>query len=323
MTTQHIAIIGAGIAGLSCATTLQQAGHTVQVFDKGRGIGGRLSTRRSELWQCDHGAQYFTAKSPAFRQQVSDWLDSGVAALWEPEILVYKAGHWTAPQGSMQRYVGIPGMSAPMRALAKPLNVQTSTTIEQLTRTPEGWQLNSAEHGVLMPIFSQVVIAVPPIQATAILGEASSLLNAIAQDVVMQPCWTVMMQFSTPLSLPFEAAFINTGPISWIARNSSKPSRSGLETWVLHATSAWAQAHLEQTAHEVGPELIRAFTALGGTEPDTWSAHRWRYASSEPSIDLTSAWDAQAGLGLCGDWLNGGRVEGGWLSGRSLAGKML
>ncbi len=323
MTTQHIAIIGAGIAGLSCATTLQQAGHSVQLFDKSRGVGGRLSTRRSELWQCDHGAQYFTAKDAAFRQQVSDWLETGIAALWEPEIKVYTAGIWTAVQGSVQRYVGTPGMSAPMRALATPLKVQTSTTIEQLTHTPDGWQLSSAEHGLLVQNFSQVVIAVPPLQATAILGENSNPLKAVAQSIVMQPCWTVMMQFNVPLALPFEAAFINTGPLSWVARNSSKPARSGLETWVMHATPAWTQAHLEQTAQEAGPELIQAFQTLGGRAPETWSAHRWRYASSETNIDLASVWDPQAGLGLCGDWLNGGRVEGGWLSGRSLAEKML
>ncbi len=323
MTTQHIAIIGAGIAGLSCATTLQQAGHTVHLFDKGRGIGGRLSTRRSDLWQCDHGAQYFTASDPAFGQQVREWIDAGVAALWEPALQVYTEGLWNAPKGMTNRYVGVPGMSAPARALAKTLDVQTSTTIEHLLHTPAGWQLHSAEHGALAQRYSQVVIAVPPIQASAILGEASSMLKKVAQSIVMQPCWTVMMQFTVPLALPFDAAFINTGPLSWVARNTSKPSRSGLETWVLHATPAWAQAHLEQTAQEIGPELIQAFKSLGGAEPDSWSAHRWRYASSEPGINLSSIWDQQTSIGLCGDWLNGGRVEGAWLSGRSLAAKML
>jgi predicted NAD/FAD-dependent oxidoreductase len=323
MTPQHIAIIGAGIAGLSCATTLQEAGHTVSVYDKGRGIGGRLSTRRSDLWQCDHGAQYFTAKNPEFVGQVAQWEAAGVAAPWDPVIHVYREGLWSTPNGTMKRYVGIPGMSAPARALAQPLNVQTSTTIERLLPVADGWQLSSTEYGLLTPHFSQVVIAVPPVQAAAILGNASEMLTGVAQSIVMQPCWTVLMQFDAQLTLPFEAAFINSGPLSWIARNSSKPGRSGQESWVMHATPAWTQAHLEETPAAVGPALIEAFVALGGQVPAVWSAHRWRYASSDPAIATTSVWDQNHGLGLCGDWLNGGRVEGAWLSGRSLATKML
>ena len=48
----HMAVIGGGIAGLSCATVLQQAGLKVSVFDKSRGAAGRMSTRREDGWQC-------------------------------------------------------------------------------------------------------------------------------------------------------------------------------------------------------------------------------------------------------------------------------
>ena len=86
----NIAVVGAGIAGLSCATALQAAGHTVQVFDKSRSVSGRMSTRRDagEGWQCDHGAQYFTARDPAFAAEVARWQQAGVAALWIPRIAV-------------------------------------------------------------------------------------------------------------------------------------------------------------------------------------------------------------------------------------------
>ena len=87
----------------------------------------------------------------------------------------------------------------------------------------------------------------------------------------------------------------------------------------MHATPAWTQTHLEQKPEETGPLLVAAFEALGGQKPATWSAHRWRYASSDPSIAIGSVWDAQTGIGMCGDWLNGGRVEGAWLSGQALA----
>ncbi len=323
MTTQQIAVIGAGIAGLSCATILQNAGHTVELFDKGRGIGGRLSTRRNDLWQCDHGAQYFTARHPEFCMQVEQWLEAGVAAQWNPLLRVYQDSHWSSPKGSVNRYVGIPGMSAPARDMAKALTVQTSTTIQSIVRHAQGWSLSSAEHGILPKHFEKIVLAIPPIQAVALLGENSPRLKSVAQSIEMQPCWTVLMQFDSTLSLDFDAAFINTGPLSWVARNSSKPSRTGQESWVMHATPAWTQAHLELKPEQVGPMLIQAFNELGGPLPAGWSAHRWRYASSDPGIALAATWDADMQIGLCGDWLNGGRVEGAWMSGYALARKML
>ena len=323
MTIQHIAVIGAGIAGLSCAMILQNAGHTVTVFDKGRGVGGRLSTRRNDLWQCDHGAQYFTARHPDFQLQIDNWLEAGVVALWDPVIRVYLDGQWSDPKGRQNRYVGTPGMSAPARAMAQSLSVQTSTTIQAIAPTPEGWSLTSTEHGELPGYFTKIVFAIPPIQAVAILGSHAHKISAIAEQIVMQPCWTVMMQFDAPLKMPFDAAFINTGPLSWIARNSGKPTRKGQESWVMHATPAWSADNLECSPEDISARMIEAFKALGGTEPATWSAHRWRYASSDSSIAIGSVWDPATQIGICGDWLNGGRVEGAWLSGQTLAKKML
>ena len=319
MIKQHIAVIGAGIAGLSCAIALQKAGHSVALFDKGRGIGGRLSTHRNDLWQCDHGAQYFTARHPDFSLQVEQWREAGVVAVWEPRLRVYEEGQWSHPQGTLQRFVGIPGMSAPARAVAQDLSVQTSTTIQSISHTSAGWRLTSTENGLLPNYYSKVVFAIPPIQAGAILGSHSQKISTVADSIVMQPCWTVMMQFAAPVELPFDAAFINTGPLSWVARNSSKPGRKGQESWVMHATTAWTQAHLELKAEEIGPLLVEAFQSLGGPLPATWSAHRWRYASSDTRIAIGAVLDTETGIGICGDWLNGGRVEGAWLSGHALA----
>ena len=319
MIKQHIAVIGAGIAGLSCAAALQKAGHTVELFDKGRGIGGRLSTRRNDLWQCDHGAQYFTARQPDFILQVEQWIKEGVVAVWEPILRVYEDGQWSSAQSTLERFVGIPGMSAPARAMAQDLSVKTSTTIQAMSHTPEGWQLTSTEHGVLPKHYAKIMFAIPPLQVGPILGSHSKKISTVADSIVMQPCWTVLMQFDAPVELPFEAAFINTGPLGWVARNSSKPGRKGQESWVMHATPVWTQEHLELKAEEIIPPLVAEFQKLGGPQPATCSAHRWRYASSDTGIAIGSVLDTETGIGLCGDWLNGGRVEGAWLSGQALA----
>ena len=195
------------------------------------------------------------------------------------------------------------------------------TTIRQLQRHQEGWQLVSLEHGVLSERFDAIVLAVPAPQAAALLQQATPplvQLAALAGSVVMRGSWALMLRFEKPLELPFDAAFVNQGPLRWIARDSSKPGRSGAETWLLHANAEWSEAHLAEDAERVASALLHAFEQLGGSSPQAWTAHHWLYADSEPALDIACVWQAGHGLGLCGDWLNSGKVEGAWLSGRAL-----
>ena len=68
---RHIAVVGAGIAVITCARTLIQAGHRVTVFEKSRGAGGRMSTRNTEFGSFDHGAQYFTVRDERFEHALA------------------------------------------------------------------------------------------------------------------------------------------------------------------------------------------------------------------------------------------------------------
>ena len=103
-----VAVIGAGLAGLSCATALRAAGLDVQVFDKSRGPAGRMSTRRGEGWSCDHGAQYFTARDPRFQAEVAAWEAAGVAAPWAPRLAVLGGTGGHRPDAGLRRWVGVP-----------------------------------------------------------------------------------------------------------------------------------------------------------------------------------------------------------------------
>jgi renalase len=325
MTPPTIAIIGAGLAGLSCARQLHAAGLRITVFDKSRGLGGRLCTRRGNNWQADHGAQYFTARVPAFRQQVDDWLHAGVVVEWPitPAVLGQPAAG-TQPDQHMApaRYVGLPGMSAPCKALATGLAVRSQHTVCRLHHSPAGWQLETVEHGLLPDLFSQVLVAVPAPQAASLLADSQPALAAVAAAQPMLPCWTVMVQPAADFAPGFTAAFVNDGPLRWIARNDSKPGRSGAPCWVLQANAEWSAAHLELPASEVAALLLNAFRVLGAPACTALSSHRWRYADCHAS-QHGSVWDTASGIGLCGDWLHGGKVEGAWLSGRHLAASVL
>ena len=129
----HYAVVGAGIAGLSCARALTEAGVRVTVLDKSRGPAGRMSTRRGDGWACDHGAQYFTARDPRFQAEVTRWLAAGVAARWQPRLTVFgAAGRRDAVGGAGRpraRYSRQPAMATAARETAGSMHWATRSVL--------------------------------------------------------------------------------------------------------------------------------------------------------------------------------------------------
>jgi predicted NAD/FAD-dependent oxidoreductase len=316
----RIAVVGAGIAGLSCATVLRRSGFEVNVFDKSRGPAGRMSTRRQGDWQCDHGAQYFTARDPLFQAEVARWQNAGVAAIWPARIAVLDGSAQTAWASKQDRFVGTPSMNSPAKFLADAQSVTLGCTVTALHQDGRQWRLASAEQGMLADRFDVVVLAMPAPQAADLLREAATGLAALARETAMRPCWALMVRLPARVPVPFDAAFINQGPLRWIARDSSKPGRNGPETWLLHANADWSELYIDASAERVADCLLEAFALHGGQKSTEWTAHRWRFADTEASEESAPGymWDEASGLALCGDWLNGGRVEGAWHSGRML-----
>lgn len=304
----QIAIVGAGMAGLSCATRLAALGHDVALFDKGRGPGGRMATRRVEadgtMLRFDHGAQYFTARDPRFVEQVARWEREGVVARWDV------AGE--------DAWVGTPAMNAPIKAMAGRHDVQFGTRIEQLLRDGDGWQLDG--EGAPDRRFDAVVIALPAEQAGPLFQPHASAMGDLADATRSAPCWTIMAAFEQ--RLPSEQDTIrHHGAIGWAARNNAKPGRGSAECWVVQASPDWSRTHLEDEATAVETALLDQLAdAIGAPLPPRLaiSAHRWRFARSG-ATGKEALWDAQQRIGVCGDWLIGPRVEAAYLSGLILA----
>ena len=134
-----------------------------------------------------------------------------------------------------------------------------------------------------------------------------------------------MLSFAADPTLPYDGVFFDRGPIAWAARNSSKPGRWG-NTWVVHATSDWTRTRLDAPAEAIAAELISALAAHTGIDPSAvteQSAHRWLYSRVENPLDAGTLWEPDMGLAVCGDWCQGARIEGAYVSGQAAAGRVL
>jgi renalase len=367
---RRVAVVGAGLSGLTCARVLQAAGVAVTVFDKGRAPGGRLATRRTEAGGFDLGAQYFTVRDPRFRAEVAKWREAAVVAPWPGRIVAWE-GPETGVRGTepLERLVALPGMSTLSQHLAADLPVLSSHRVDRINRveteTGHGLSLcgQRAEDGTTLPpkrpgpdgqnegevdfgTFDAVAVCLPADQAVELLAVASPRLAERARAVPFEPCFAVGLTagVGSPTEralarLPFDGAFIGregeraASCLSWVARETSKPGRAPGERWMLHASSAWSRAQIEadRRREEVVAEMVKELSTLfdlGPLDDAETFVHRWGFArparalvrvdgdsSRTSSAPETLPFDVENAIGLAGDWVAGGRIEGAFLSG--------
>lgn len=322
-----IAIIGAGIAGAACAAALVSQGKQVVVFDKGRRAGGRMSSKRTEYGYLDMGAQYFTAREPAFVSQCQTWLSSGVITNWLGSLAQYSEQGLCASPDNTVRYIGIPSMQAPVNHLLANCVVKTHYQIDDIHFDGRQWQLYC--DGEMAGRFNTLILAIPQQQAAALLNSmlsCSAALQSLFETPALLPCWAVNVQSAQPL-WPYDGIFFkHDSQLSWAARQGSKPGRCDAGHWLLHFSAAFSAQQLDAEASTLAHFALTALQRVTGQPVDATVSHchRWRYAQQNPDYPVRGAvYLPELALGLAGDWLNGGRVENAWLSGMQLAKELL
>lgn len=311
----RIAVVGAGIAGLSAARALKDRGHEAIVFERSPAPGGRVATRQVRHLEMprglagaalafDHGAQYFTVRDRRFSELAAGWERDRIIARWTGRLVSFDDEGWDDIEDGTARYVGTPGMQAIAVAMADQLEIRYGERVESLQP--------------LLDTFDRVMVSIPAPEAARLVAHLPSLAERAAA-VRMQPCWVVMAAFEERVGARFDAAFVHGSPLGWIARNTSKPKRDWkVDAWVLHATNAWSQAHVDDDPEHVGSFLMEAFEDLvraGLPRAFYATVHRWRYANADPPLAAGALDDAASRITLCGDWCLGSRVEDAFLSG--------
>jgi predicted NAD/FAD-dependent oxidoreductase len=310
---RSVFIIGAGLAGLACARVLTEAGISVTIADKGRGPGGRCSSRRTPNGRFDHGASHFTVRDDAFRRRVDHWLKKSVVAEWQPR---------TGRDGSASHkgepwYTGSPTMSAPIGYEAEALGAEFGLEIAPLSESRSGFELRT-KAGHQVACAPLVVAACPAPQAALLLPPGE--LRDEAASARYAPCWTLMAAFAGEND-GFEAETFSEGDLDAVFMQSTKPGRDQGLRFTVHASPSYSEEHLENDPDEVAAHLLRALGAVrpGLGRPSLTMIHRWRYARVTEAVDKKGyGLDLDRGLATCGDWHLGPRVESAWVSGHRL-----
>lgn len=318
----RIAIIGAGLAGLTLAHHLRER-HELVVFEKSRGVSGRMATRYADPYRFDHGAQFFTARSKRFREFLAPLVDAGVLGIWQARFVELTGDAITARRAwdeEHPHYVGVPGMNAVPKYLSRGVDVRVKTRIDAVERKGDHWFLSSASDEAFGP-FDWLVCTQPAAQTAALEG-VSGELSALAGSRTMKACFALMLGFGENIVTGFDAARVLQADISWISRNASKPGRGPACTVVVHATNKWADENIDIDLHNAETHMLSELRRVSGIDGEPAAVrllHRWLYANADKQTGPGFFIDRNARLAACGDWFIRGRVEAAFQSAVSLA----
>ncbi len=336
-------VVGAGLAGLTCARQLQQQGYKVIILDKSLGVGGRITTRRIDNTCVDRGLFFLEVQGQNTQKLIAQLRQQNIIQLWHGRFCQLDREHNVQPMKSVERYIAPTGINAIAKYLARNLEIKKQCRVTTIEPTPNNTWLLSAEDGSKIQ-GKAVVIAIPAPQAVDILASMSdrsaggqpnplsALINQL-RSVKFYPCITITVGYDHKYlsDLPAWKALkiVSNENLSWIILDSSKRDNIQQPVLVLHSTPQFADKHLDADTTDLqsaGNKILeRAASLLPWLQFPQWiQVHRWRYAiPSQPIAAPFIATDNPLPLVCCGDWCNGQGVESALISGLASARELI
>lgn len=313
----RVAVVGAGIAGLSCAHTLSLAGCEVEIYEAEATIGGRIATMRLGPGVFDHGTPYVVPRLPRFSQYLHSIAEKGYAARWQPR--------GSADDGveslGVPWYVGTPGMSALVRPLLEGSRIHLKRAVHTIKRTNKSWFVWFEDKMSAGP-YAAIVLAVPAPQAILLLGGLEDFENTLSR-VRMAPCWSLQVHLDKPVMGDRDVHGERSEVVRWIARNTSKPRRpAGVECLVVHASHVWSRTTEQEepttVANEMWEEMRKLLNLPASLQPIAMQAHLWKHGFAERPLGETYVYSSEHRVGIAGDWCRGRLVDHAFESGVGL-----
>lgn len=318
-----IAIIGAGLSAISAALNLKK-NVNITIFEKSNNVGGRMAVRRSNPYEFDHGAQFFTAKNNDFRNFIAPLIKENIIQRWDARFAefnnntILRQNSWGA---EYPHFVGVPDMNKIIQYLSKNLNVKLNKKINKITKNSKNQWILFDDNFNDLGSFDWVISSAPAEQSAIILPQEYKHQKQLLQKK-MVGCFSLMLGFKDPLSLSWDAALIGNADISWISVNSSKPGRSKSFSLLVHSTNAWAEKNINKNDQKIISYMCRETSRIISHDisiADHIGLHKWKYANIEKQDESNLLIDYDNKLASCGDWIIHGRIESAFKSGYLLA----
>lgn len=302
-----VAIIGAGLSGLTCARQLKSAGLAVCVLDKSRGLGGRMATRRIEsqgqTLRVDHGLRYWQ-RSTALKLLTDELINAGILQKWDVSAYELRQQDALVSVEKPGVYVARVGISAIAKHLASGLvpdeSLLTSYRATELISEGSGWRIECEDRKVVMA--KRCAIAIPAPQAVDLLNAGldkfstiTSLADALneLETVEYSPCLTVMAGYDSPKDMGkldpdgWMVTDLAGSSTDWVGLDSSKRGSSvegsSAETViVIHSKPAFAERYIDTGDLQPAASVLLRASARKFcdwiAQPNWFQIHRWRYA---------------------------------------------
>jgi predicted NAD/FAD-dependent oxidoreductase len=322
----NIAIIGAGVAGIYLAKELNNLGFKVTIFEKSRGLGGRMSTRRTEFFNFDHGTQCFTLRTDFAENYFKEFIDSGILKEWLGKSITLEQNKKPEKRIWFEKHlVSCPTMNSLCKAMATNLDIKLQTEILELQKTQnQKWNLLTKD-SLLYENYDFVISTAPPMQTYNLFKEKANF-SEIIKNIKMHCCFALMIGFKHKPNHKWIAAKVRNSILKWISLDSSKPDRNNKNScYVVHSKDEWANENKNLDINVVKKQMLEEFeklTSISTSNADYIDIHRWLYALVSYTDKQNFFLDTNNKLAACGDWCITSRIEDAVISAEKLKQKL-